>query len=65
MMLEVDTINSEIELLKAEHGKKMELLQQLRNSTAQTEAEIHHLSGALAMCEKLLNMNTDNARKTK
>ena len=62
-MLEVDTINSEIELLKAEHTKKMELLQQLRNSTAQTEAEIHHLSGALAMCEKLLSMN-DNARKT-
>jgi hypothetical protein len=63
-MLEVDTITSEIELLKTEHGKKMELLQQLRNSTAQCEAEIHHLSGALAMCEKLLNM-TDNARKTK
>jgi hypothetical protein len=64
-MLDVDTINSEIELLKAEQGKKIELLQQLRNNTAQTEAEIHHLSGALAMCEKLLNMNTDNARKTK
>jgi hypothetical protein len=63
-MLEVDTINSEIELIKTEHGKKMELLQQLRNNTAQCEAEIHHLSGALAMCEKLLNM-TDNARKTK
>jgi hypothetical protein len=64
-MLEVDTINSEIELLKTEHGKKMELLQQLRNNAVQTEAEIHHLSGALAMCEKLLTMNSDNARKTK
>ena len=64
-MLEVDTINSEIELLKTEHGKKMELLQQLRNNAIQCEAEIHHLSGALAMCEKLLTMNSDNARKTK
>ena len=64
-MLEVDTINSEIELLKTEQAKKIELLQQLRNNTAQCEAEIHHLSGALAMCEKLLTMNSDNARKTK
>ena len=67
-MLDENTINVEIDALKKEHSKKMDLLQQLRNSIAQTEAEIHHLSGAVAMCEKLLNMTSDkvdNARKIK
>jgi prefoldin subunit 5 len=50
----LENIKGEIETLKKAHQEKMDFLTQLRNTMMQTEAEIHQISGALAMCEKLL-----------
>ena len=50
----LENIKSELETLKAAHKEKMDFLTQLRNTMMQTEAEIHQLNGAVAMCEKLL-----------
>ena len=62
----LENIKGEIEALKAAQKEKLDFLNQLRNTAAQTEAELHQLSGAIAMCEKLLApAATDDARKTK
>lgn len=50
----LEQIKDEIERLKKVQKEKLEYLQQLRNTTAQTEADIHQISGALAICEKLM-----------
>jgi prefoldin subunit 5 len=50
----LENIKSELDTLKKAHQEKMDFLTQLRNTLMQTEAEIHQLNGAMAMCEKLM-----------
>ena len=50
----LENIKSEIDRLKAAQKEKMDYLQQLRNTVAQTEADIHQIIGAIAICEKLM-----------
>ena len=69
MEIMLENIKSELETLRAAHKEKMDFLTQLRNTIMQTEAEIHQLNGAIAMCEKFMvsaaTEKTNDARKIK
>lgn len=60
----VDNIVSEVERLKKVKKEKLELLQKLKTSAVKLEIEIHSINGAIALGEKLIIAQNDDANRT-